>query len=1849
MATPDEDQPIDGAEEGVSAGETASDVMTPEEARAAGYAPGPEASPDQMTPEEARAAGYVPAHEADPSVMTPEEAKAAGYVPDVESSGAGAFVRSAARGAITTVASLPEIGAGAAIGTATMGPGIGTAVGALGGAIVGGYLTNDALNSILQVLGLRKGTGFASEAQEQADITQHPYLSTAGSVAGGGAAFGTGPATALQRVTGASIFAGLEGGQELVNSGEFDPGKLAIAAAGGALMTQPRGYAERLMKRGANIFSKVEGPGRPDIKGTPESEAAKDEATVDASPPHTTARGTAMELPPPSVKPEPTEHAGVRSARVYSKENAKEGLATGTFGDIAPELSAALEQHARPGMKPEPAEELPLENAVNREALQTPISDKLPSLEAQHAQDIAPAVDANAQAEALQNVKTKVTADQTAEPLTAEQAAVPERAAAPAKAISYETPAPGREYPHVDPELRGILIKRQVPSPNMVASNRAATQVLIDPRVPPSIDVNGKTLDPAQALAVREIARRRVLDLLSMNQGKEGIPDMPFATQLEAAKEAGLHAEKLWLEQRGYHPERYREILDGLKANAPAVEAPVTATVKQPKFVRRTVEALRAKGMEEAAAAIEKLPVERQIAEASRAAGLLNSRTGQVPAQPLKTPRLTPNGFEIDDLGVTTKTKAEAARKTVAIEAAEKVYNDHPPVEGETKDALRARLLKAITAANTANGGKDPITTYKPADPPKYWHWLREAQRLAKGKMTDAQINKFKANEALLRGGEEDIQAYKANRKGEGEIAMSRRSGEAAIAGAEAEKARQFPGETPHEEAEATTPAEPVKAEDIVPAAKDKNLNISDMSEGKQADILADMAKVTENLVSGADELTGQPKTAKWKAEEAARLEAVAEKTGKLKRAREAATLVKKTASEPITEAPGAVRKVEVTPELRAKYGNQPDAKKLAAKREAELTALERDALDKVAAKTGEPPKDYVEPKEGQLDQSVIPPKDEDVIARFAKDESGKLDFAKIDNIWNAKINPRIRWFTDLIGHQTRERGIKADSIFAQGKSERSRQENLFAKEMDERRVRWTKGSSPEEQIKAQLALEKVKGTVTEADYRLALETEGIPPDQAKWMAKDGPMFRRIMDEAWRAEKALGSTADYVDGYVAHIFKDEAGARDFIQRRINSLGATWFQKERSFELISQAIKAGYELRYSNPIDVLNARMRASLKMQEIVNTLQDLNKIGLAKPSATSNKMEKLSWHPVNAPDRQLWYIAPEISPLWKNAMESVGLRDRNDNIGSAYRGWMDVKNTFIPIKLGVSLFHWVHVVLNVNLAADMAREFTRAAAMPGTLGEKVGAFATAFPKTLKVSMQDALFSLPFDRYGHLGKEGRLAWDTPDAQKSPEQKMVSRLIQEGGGIPHRNEQDLIQDRKRLDEALQQKSIKALPLRAQNIIKKASAWMFEEQIPNLKTASYLRDAAALFQRRPDLINNHMQRGIALRAIMKSVDNRFGEMYYNALFMNRTLKDTAIGSFLSLGWNLGQVREFGGAAANVATGKGRGAASPSQRTIYEAGNKGAYTLAYVATSMLSAGALSYAMSGVVPTDWKDYFFPRVGGNDPEGQPRRLTTPFNTREPIMLKAHIDSEGPIGGITTFLWNKMILSPVVEALHNKDYYGRELYDTQAPWYQKAFQLVDSIMGDNLTPITASSWQRAREQGGGGPKEAILAGAGFGPAPAYVNRSPLQRKLSQMYFSHGVAQSRPYQDRGPVHAVTNYLTGAPPSVAEERSAARAAYNRAAIEGDKAAMAKAKGAMVAKGKMSTTTVGSLQPGDADKRMFARVPIEDKQSLVRQMSPEEFRKLVMTNRPISGKDRAVLMKQWGSQNVKKSPLP
>jgi hypothetical protein len=50
--------------------------------------------------------------------------------------------------------------------------------------------------------------------------------------------------------------------------------------------------------------------------------------------------------------------------------------------------------------------------------------------------------------------------------------------------------------------------------------------------------------------------------------------------------------------------------------------------------------------------------------------------------------------------------------------------------------------------------------------------------------------------------------------------------------------------------------------------------------------------------------------------------------------------------------------------------------------------------------------------------------------------------------------------------------------------------------------------------------------------------------------------------------------------------------------------------------------------------------------------------------------------------------------------------------------------------------------------------------------------------------------------------------------------------------------------------------------------------------------------------------------AVQRAWDSVDNRMGQLVYDNLFWNRAVKDLAMASVRSVGWNLGSVREMGG---------------------------------------------------------------------------------------------------------------------------------------------------------------------------------------------------------------------------------------------------------------------------------------------------------------------------------------------------
>ncbi len=158
-----------------------------------------------------------------------------------------------------------------------------------------------------------------------------------------------------------------------------------------------------------------------------------------------------------------------------------------------------------------------------------------------------------------------------------------------------------------------------------------------------------------------------------------------------------------------------------------------------------------------------------------------------------------------------------------------------------------------------------------------------------------------------------------------------------------------------------------------------------------------------------------------------------------------------------------------------------------------------------------------------------------------------------------------------------------------------------------------------------------------------------------------------------------------------------------------------------------------------------------------------------------------------------------------------------------------------------------------------------------------------------------------------------------------------------------------------------------------------------------------------------------------------------------------------------------------------------------------------------------------------------FPKTGRNNADGTPKRLSPPFNTREPFQLKGHAEEANSwIGGLQTYLWNKMVLEPVVEVAKNKDFYGNKLWDDQAPWYKRVLQGADSVLGEQLNPASVSGATRAKQEGGGVGGQA-LAYAGFQPAAKYLSYTALENRIAGAYhgtFSVAARQALAAPDKG---------------------------------------------------------------------------------------------------------------------------
>jgi len=175
--------------------------------------------------------------------------------------------------------------------------------------------------------------------------------------------------------------------------------------------------------------------------------------------------------------------------------------------------------------------------------------------------------------------------------------------------------------------------------------------------------------------------------------------------------------------------------------------------------------------------------------------------------------------------------------------------------------------------------------------------------------------------------------------------------------------------------------------------------------------------------------------------------------------------------------------------------------------------------------------------------------------------------------------------------------------------------------------------------------------------------------------------------------------------------------------------------------------------------------------------------------------------------------------------------------------------------------------------------------------------------------------------------------------------------------------------------------------------------------------------------------------------KSIDsasNRMGQMEYDNMMMNRVVKDSLLLAVRSAGWQLGKVREGGGAildAADFVRAKATGqSAEPSRRMFY--------VVSLVAVTGVMGAMINYLYTGEGPKSARDCFQPRTGEIDDNGNAVRINLPTYLKDVFAFYRHPVTSG-LHALAPYI------SAASDLLANRDYYGYQIRNPDDPLWKQ--------------------------------------------------------------------------------------------------------------------------------------------------------------------------------------------------------
>ena len=733
---------------------------------------------------------------------------------------------------------------------------------------------------------------------------------------------------------------------------------------------------------------------------------------------------------------------------------------------------------------------------------------------------------------------------------------------------------------------------------------------------------------------------------------------------------------------------------------------------------------------------------------------------------------------------------------------------------------------------------------------------------------------------------------------------------------------------------------------------------------------------------------------------------------------------------------------------------------------------------------------------------------------------------------------------------------------------------------MDKRLKWWDR--VPEE-VKLAFMDKIEKGTITAKDF---LE---FGKDKAKVLADIAKEYRERLDKIYNLQKEYGDKLSYIENYFPHIWEKPDDARRFISSYIRKIGKPAFMKKRYYDFIKDGMKAGLKLKTTNPEELVIMREIGGyqyLKMKEFLDRMKEqgwlkFNK-GLKRPpfgwKALDRNALKVYFPTEKGVVQAGEWIMPEPAANVVNNYLSPSLWSSPEWYGKVFRAFMKSKNAVVAIKLGLSTFHMVETTMS-DLATNLSIALKKA-------GRKdFGGFLKTLAKT-------PIGPIESMRAGRIIK----AWEK--GPKTEWERQAVDLIKRAGGRPKMSDVWRIQAKKQWTKTINEfkagnpigGTIRIIPEILEAIQKPVLDWY----VPRLKVSNFLRVAEDYISAHPNISERELDK--YLTKLWDSIDNRFGQLVYDNLFWPRWVRDLGVASSLSMGWNLGTIREFGGGAldftklaAKLATKQGK--AEITDRMIY--------SITYPLVFGTLGGLITYISTGKPPQELLDYYYPKTGNKNPDGSDERLQMPTMMKEFFSSKSALQKYGAVKGTAIYFWHKTnpLISIGLDILKNKDFYGVEIRDENAPAVKQAEQLAEYLGREALAPISISGYLRRKRISG---KSSITPFIGFVPAPRYVTETPIQSKIYTLYSKRFGGQTKTREEWEKTQAKaeirTLYLQG---KDKEMREKIREAIKKGYIK-----------------RVSQFLKNCDLPSDI--RAFKALPAEDQKGLISKMSLEEIKR-------------------------------